>query len=632
MKSSASDKDRLVQDREDAATRGVANENDDVVRIFSHFDLDGIPYARAVLTPNSDRRRKEIHCDPRPPIPVIFIPGVMGSLLAKTGNGRKVWYPPNMDSVTSAIPGAISIIAGWFDSAADRASRFDPASATVDPRGPVELGNSGLSEAEALRRGWGTVHRWSYHPVLAWLEYTLNHPMLDGELQGEWAHGDAEGEHAALQAVLGTHPSDYGGHGPGAPITADSDVFKALIRYRYPVYAIGYNFLQSNQVSGQQVLDGIDFKVPHTKQITRIMGIREICRENRTDKAIIITHSMGGLVARMASQLCGGAQDMLGVIHGAQPATGAPLFAKRFRTGGEGKSFIESLVNQSLLGRDDAEFVAIVSNAEGPMELAPMPDYHDGEPWWIVVDKQGEECLRLPQKSALEELYVNDAWYGLLPDSSLLDPAGIVKERLDKERYPFGVHQYFKDTMRAVVKRQRNLHNNYHPNTFALYGNGELTRKRSDASQTPAKLEVGLPNEELQTWGNVVWRGDLPEGVTEAELKAAKLIDDDHQGVLTILVRGQAVKLTVQQQAVAPKQNEKNNGIIHGDATVPAWSAAAQGRGLIPGLSKETANGVQMVFVQGGYEHQFCFDHPWTRWATLYSVARIAHSAVVSAA
>ncbi len=75
MKSSASDKDPLVQDREDAATRGMANENDDVVRIFSHFDLDGIPYARAVLTPNSDRRRKEIHCDPRPPIPVIFIPG-----------------------------------------------------------------------------------------------------------------------------------------------------------------------------------------------------------------------------------------------------------------------------------------------------------------------------------------------------------------------------------------------------------------------------------------------------------------------------------------------------------------------------------------------------------------------------
>jgi hypothetical protein len=33
-----------------------------------------------------------------------------------------------------------------------------------------------------------------------------------------------------------------------------------------------------------------------------------------------------------------------------------------------------------------------------------------------------------------------------------------------------------------------------------------------------------------------------------------------------------------------------------------------------------------MVFVQGGYEHQFCYDHPWSRWATLYSVAQIARS------
>ncbi|MGT2491023.1 esterase/lipase family protein [Cupriavidus basilensis] len=157
--------------------------------------------------------------------------------------------------------------------------------------------------------------------------------MLDGKLHGEWAHGDAEGEKAALKAVLGTHPSDYGAYGPGGPIDACSDVFKSLLSYRYPVYAIGYNFLQSNEISGQQVLDGMDFKDPESQEVTRIMGIREICRENQTDKAIIITHSMGGLVARMASQLCGGANDMLGVIHGAQPATGAPLFAKRFRTG-----------------------------------------------------------------------------------------------------------------------------------------------------------------------------------------------------------------------------------------------------------------------------------------------------------
>ncbi|MGT2491026.1 hypothetical protein ACU4GD_12030 [Cupriavidus basilensis] len=39
---------------------------------------------------------------------------------------------------------------------------------------------------------------------------------------------------------------------------------------------------------------------------------------------------------------------------------------------------------------------------------------------------------------------------------------------------------------------------------------------------------------------------------------------------------------------------------------------------------------MQMAFVQGGYEHQMCFDHPWTRWATLYSVAKIVHSTKVA--
>ncbi|MGT2491022.1 hypothetical protein ACU4GD_12010 [Cupriavidus basilensis] len=133
--------------------------------------------ARAVLTPDSDQRCKEISFDPRSPIPVIFLPGVMGSLLANKDTGEEVWYPPNMDSVVSGISGAISVIAGWFASAAGRAKRFDPIPAVVDPRGPVKVGNSGLSEAEARRRGWSTVHRWSYqaHAGLAGVHTQPSH-------------------------------------------------------------------------------------------------------------------------------------------------------------------------------------------------------------------------------------------------------------------------------------------------------------------------------------------------------------------------------------------------------------------------------------------------------------------------
>lgn len=503
----------------------------------------------------------------------------------------------------------------------------------MDPRGPlisIDKDKLEFDETEARRRGWSTLHRWSYQPTLEWLQLTLNRPMMFGKPLGEWAEGSQDGETAALKPVLGTHPSEYGGHGPGEALTEDSEVFKTFASFCYPVYAIGYNFLQSNEQSARDALDGIDFTDPISKKVTRIMGIREICRENHTDKAIVITHSMGGLVARMACVLCNGTNDILGVVHGVQPATGAPVFAKRFRTGGEGNTFQDRLINQSLLGRDADEFVAIASNAEGPMELSPMPDYNNEKPWWIVVDKKGEVRLSLPEKSALEELYVNDAWYGLLPDSGLLDPAGVVKKYLEEERRPISVNQHYKETMEIVVSRQKALRNAYHANTYATFGSGAIKPLAAEENGEVVKQEITEPEGDLLTFGKIVWQGDIPEGVTVEELKAAQLLHDSHDGTLKLQVRGQVVTLRVQNETSElsrPKEMGKDNGVIPGDGTVPAWSAEAQGRGLIPGVPGNPAQGMQMVFRQSGYNHQFSYVHPWSRWATLYSVARAVHFA-----
>jgi hypothetical protein len=600
----------------DPSEQNNAGDSDDAVHTYATFDDDGRPFARVTLTPDSDKRTKYIYFDTRPPIPVIFIPGVMGSLLVDKNTGRSIWAPPNTDAARSTVAAAATIIGDYFQSAATREKRFDPTTAVVDPSGPVvkfDEKKLRFNQEEARRRGWSTVHRTSYQHTLAWLQDMLDHPMRHGNLHDLWTNGDPKGKDFTSSALFGTQPSQYGAHGANAiPITKDSEEFKSFIKFRYPVYAIGYNFLQSNEVSAKQVLDGLDYTLTiGDKTIHRhIMGIREICRECKTDKAIIITHSMGGLVARMASQFCNGAKDMLGVIHTAQPATGAPLFAKRFRTGGE------DFINKSLLGRNDAEFVAIAANAEGPMELAPMPDYHDGQPWWIFADNQGNECMCLPRNDALSELYINDAWYGLLPDNSLLDPAGIVKKRLEDERSTLSVHENYKMVISKVVERQNRLSNNYHPNTYAMYGNGALS------IPTPADAKIA----KLETWGNVIWRGNLPEGTTEADLKTATPLQDNHHGVITITVRGQTVKLTAQSQATAPKLDQPDNGITPGDGTVPAWSAEAQGRGLLPG-SKDKSRGVQMIFTQGGYEHQFCLKHPWTRWSVVYSIIQIVHTA-----
>jgi hypothetical protein len=50
----------------------------EVIQQTGRTHADGSSYGTFTLTPASDTRRKELLCDARPIIPVIFLPGVMG--------------------------------------------------------------------------------------------------------------------------------------------------------------------------------------------------------------------------------------------------------------------------------------------------------------------------------------------------------------------------------------------------------------------------------------------------------------------------------------------------------------------------------------------------------------------------
>ena len=64
---------------------------------------------------------------------------------------------------------------------------------------------------------------------------------------------------------------------------------------------------------------------------------KEAERLNRQSmKSILVTHSMGGLVACGYTQLLGKAADVHSVIHGAMPTHGSPELYKRIRGGFEG--------------------------------------------------------------------------------------------------------------------------------------------------------------------------------------------------------------------------------------------------------------------------------------------------------
>jgi hypothetical protein len=88
-----------------------------------------------------------------------------------------------------------------------------------------------------------------------------------------------------------------------------------------------------------------------------------------------------------------------------------------------------------------------------------------------------------------------------------------------------------------------------------------------------------------------------------------------------------ANRLPLDADAADLSPHDSTNGIIAGDGTVPVWSAEAQARGLVPGVEGDPAPGVKMAFVQHGYDHQLSYNHPWTRWALLYSIVQIIQDA-----
>ncbi|MFP3617522.1 alpha/beta hydrolase, partial [Paraburkholderia sp. SIMBA_050] len=74
----------------------------------------------------SDTRQKELLCDVRPIIPVIFLPGVMGSLLTDNENGNELFFAPNTDGMLGNLGALPALLGLWFTGASARERQFDP--------------------------------------------------------------------------------------------------------------------------------------------------------------------------------------------------------------------------------------------------------------------------------------------------------------------------------------------------------------------------------------------------------------------------------------------------------------------------------------------------------------------------
>jgi len=563
--------------------------------------------AEGFATPKQDKKPQCARMLPKRVLPIIFLPGIMGSNLRMSAARQKelrqkdniAWRPDRL--------GGSNIRKNAKNPPNERQLRLDPLQTVVDiydPTGASDVSGDGRHDNVALgenfqspllsndpptakngrtavqkarERGWGEVFFNSYGVLLQHLESRLNNTFSDGKMRSEW------------RDVVGIDPKAWSPDPklPQQAVTED-ELKKVASGCWFPVYAFGYNWLQSNGDSAQIIAARI------SKVIDELNVSGYECKQ-----VIVVTHSMGGLVGRaLVHPKIGNLQDkVLGIVHGVMPAIGAPAAYKRMRAGFEdpglmhtSTSVIEASLVAKVLGNYGDEVTAVLANAPGGLELLPTESYGNG---WLRVRHNGHNLDTWPkQADPYNEIYkVRGKWYALFredwinPSGLTIDQGGGTFERtcnyLDKVR---GFHQQIAGT--------------FHPNSYAHYG----------------------ADPEQQSFGEVVW--DIKNCVNLKGWQNWPIVRDSRQGTLEFTIWDPD---GVNNIGALPF-NDTELGPVHatilppsapGDQTVPARSADKQ---LNSGLFKG-------VFRQTGYEHQSSYKNPRAIASTLYSIVRIAQKA-----
>lgn len=337
-----------------------------IVKIYPTYDKAGNALYDLHSQPKGSEVVQQCVVYPERVIPIIFIPGVMGSnLKSNRKNGKQIW---NLDSMAG--------IAGtWFGVSADiRKKKLDPSITAVDNSGKVDEKEESFLLKTRQQRGWGSVAYTSYAPFLSWLQDELN----DFEASVQSKRG---------KLLSSVQSLDAGG------ISLQQEEIDLTYRYLYPIFAVGYNWLQSNADSATFLATKIDKEI-----IQFYQGKGRKC-----EKVILITHSMGGLVARHYTQNLGGETKVLGVVHGVMPALGAAATYRRMKAGTEyPEGSLEGWAASQVLGGDAEAMTAVLSQAPGPMQLLPGRDY--GMRWLKIMD--GEDVHFYPKEEPYGEIYL----------------------------------------------------------------------------------------------------------------------------------------------------------------------------------------------------------------------------------
>ncbi|HEX5747843.1 MAG TPA: hypothetical protein VFZ09_16485 [Archangium sp.] len=359
----------------------------------------------------------------REAIPIIFVPGIMGSRLRRAGTDGTGKGPDGLPNM-----------------------RWDPDSSMF-----MLKHFSGEGPLQRKRMLIGD----TFNP--GFLEVHNSNPVGDG------FQGIMSDYHVALRRLRSNN------WGPLSKI------------FVFPVYAFGYNWTDSNKNSGAKLAARI------TEIIAQEKSVIGMC-----EKVILVSHSMGGLTSRAASELNGAKSHILGIIHGVQPAMGAAAAYWRIKAGFEGFG-----MTSRVLGNSGPNVTVMLGNAPGGLQLLPNADYrtNDGKVGWLQITQKGQATRTLPKADPYKEIYrvkavsrppagkgaSNNTYWGLV-DPDLLDPQQVSapasapakgKDALANKLKPSsGPWERYLALLAEAESFHKALGKSKHPNTFSFHGTG----------------------------------------------------------------------------------------------------------------------------------------------------------------
>ncbi|EPM4252427.1 acetyltransferase [Enterobacter hormaechei] len=443
-----------------------------MIYIKPEWDDNGKVYWPGIQNQKKSENAKAVLLQPPvKAIPVIFLPGVMGTNLMGTDEGKEndIWRGDSLGGV----------FLKWArKDGAERRELLNPDTTKVDNRGDINqtlyspLSDDGKLFTTRRERGWGEVLSFSYGKFISVLQGAL----LDDWQQDLVHYGKSTSEkNGVLSQLVGKSLSEE----KDTEITGESILTQQELNhfknFLFPVHVYGYNWLQDNKTSAQGLVAFIDRTISLYKN-ERGHGMPFPAGQ---EKVIIVTHSMGGLVARYVSQVLGAKDKILGIVHGVIPDLGSPAAYRRMKVGAKQEGMAGA-----VLGNTAEELMPILARAPAPLQLLPSAKYLSGASW-LSVEGAGEDGsdVKLPQAGdPFGEIYLNKTLWYRLYESDIIDKDEAVSQ------------SNWTDYVRLVDKPVRKFisfmdSRGYHPNTYVFYGHNIA----SDGTLTWQKTSITYP-------------------------------------------------------------------------------------------------------------------------------------------